>query len=223
MSWTLYRHYKGRDYLRLGVAVHSEDTSQLVVYRCLYGDPPSGNWVRPQAMFEGRLDDGGERFAPIARVRVVQPEDNATVLRFGYDAWSEGRTLDEFVASYEQSLNHQRGTRYLLEDLNGTPLSSLNTLRFRQGLVGIASVATTPEHRGRGHASRLVRAVMELMRSQQESVRFLLFSEVKSAFYERNGFRQLTAEYQRFLPSVAMITGDASLSAEEAVFLEKYF
>ncbi|MFY8229788.1 MAG: DUF1653 domain-containing protein, partial [Opitutales bacterium] len=25
MSWTLYRHYKGNHYLRLGVAAHSED------------------------------------------------------------------------------------------------------------------------------------------------------------------------------------------------------
>lgn len=45
----LYRHYKGKDYQVLGVAKHSEDESQLVVYRPLYG---AGElWVRPLDMF----------------------------------------------------------------------------------------------------------------------------------------------------------------------------
>ncbi len=45
-----YRHYKGRDYQVLGLALHSETREQLVVYRCLYGN--FDLWVRPLAMFE---------------------------------------------------------------------------------------------------------------------------------------------------------------------------
>lgn len=44
-----YRHYKGNDYDVIGVARHSEDESELVVYRPLYG--AQGLWVRPLAMF----------------------------------------------------------------------------------------------------------------------------------------------------------------------------
>lgn len=44
-----YRHYKGNDYQVLGVAKHSEDESELVVYQPLYGN--SGLWVRPLSMF----------------------------------------------------------------------------------------------------------------------------------------------------------------------------
>ncbi|GAB2685974.1 DUF1653 domain-containing protein [Aliiglaciecola aliphaticivorans] len=44
-----YRHYKGNDYDVIGVAKHSEDESELVVYRPLYGD--GGLWVRPLEMF----------------------------------------------------------------------------------------------------------------------------------------------------------------------------
>ncbi|MDP5032563.1 MAG: DUF1653 domain-containing protein [Paraglaciecola sp.] len=52
-----YRHYKGNDYEVLGVAQHSEDKSELVVYRPLYGD--QGLWVRPLSMFtESVLLDG---------------------------------------------------------------------------------------------------------------------------------------------------------------------
>ena len=62
-----YRHYKGNDYMVIGVARHSEDESQLVVYRPLYGE---GNlWVRPLAMFTEMVNVNGQsvqRFAYVA-------------------------------------------------------------------------------------------------------------------------------------------------------------
>lgn len=60
----IYRHYKGKDYLVLGTAHHSETREPLVVYRCLYGD--YSLWVRPLAMFtENVMINGVEqpRFA----------------------------------------------------------------------------------------------------------------------------------------------------------------
>ena len=33
-----YRHYKGKEYVVLGVASHSETLEKLVVYRADYGD-----------------------------------------------------------------------------------------------------------------------------------------------------------------------------------------
>lgn len=44
-----YRHYKGKDYVVVGVARHSETDEELVVYRQDYGD--KGLWVRPKRMF----------------------------------------------------------------------------------------------------------------------------------------------------------------------------
>jgi GNAT superfamily N-acetyltransferase len=146
-----------------------------------------------------------------------------TVLAFGYDEWSNGSSVDDFRASYERDRNHLRGTRYLLEDASGQSVSALNVLRFRESLIGLASVATSPDQRGKGYASRLLRAVMELHRFAQPDARFLLFSEVKPTIYERHGFRVLPAEHQRFPKSLAMATGDTPLSATEAEFLKAYF
>lgn len=44
-----YRHYKGNEYEVIGVAKHSEDETQLVVYRPLYkqSNGEKGLWVRP--------------------------------------------------------------------------------------------------------------------------------------------------------------------------------
>lgn len=45
----IYQHYKGQQYRVLGIAQHSENEQQLVVYQALYG--AFGLWVRPLSMF----------------------------------------------------------------------------------------------------------------------------------------------------------------------------
>lgn len=52
-----YRHYKGRDYVVLGVARHSETEEPLVVYRQDYGSRDL--WVRPEAMFLEQVEIDG--------------------------------------------------------------------------------------------------------------------------------------------------------------------
>ena len=58
-----YVHYKGKEYVVLGVARHSETDEELVVYRPDYGDRTL--WVRPKAMFLETVEVAGrtvERF-----------------------------------------------------------------------------------------------------------------------------------------------------------------
>ena len=58
-----YRHFKGNEYLLIGVASHSETTEPMVVYKALYGD--GGLWVRPASMWDEwveRDDYRGPRF-----------------------------------------------------------------------------------------------------------------------------------------------------------------
>jgi hypothetical protein len=64
-----YRHYKGREYVVLGVARHSETGEELVVYRPDYGD--RGLWVRPLAMFIEHVEVDGRR---VKRFRYLGPE-----------------------------------------------------------------------------------------------------------------------------------------------------
>jgi len=54
-----YRHYKGKDYELIGMALHSETLEPMVVYRPLYATPdiPEGTlWVRPASMFLEMVD-----------------------------------------------------------------------------------------------------------------------------------------------------------------------
>jgi hypothetical protein len=66
-----YRHYKGKEYELLAMALHSETLENMVVYKPLYETPdvPSGTlWVRPAAMFLEMVEtaDGKvQRFTPL--------------------------------------------------------------------------------------------------------------------------------------------------------------
>lgn len=61
-----YRHYKGPEYIVLGVARHSETEEELVVYRQDYGE--RGLWVRPAAMFAETVEIAGRHVARFAYV-----------------------------------------------------------------------------------------------------------------------------------------------------------
>ena len=53
-----YRHFKGKEYLVLHIAKHSETLEELVVYQALYGE--EGIWVRPPDMFLEEVEVDGK-------------------------------------------------------------------------------------------------------------------------------------------------------------------
>ena len=61
-----YRHFKGNEYLVIGVAKHSETLEEMVVYRALYGD--GGLWVRPSSMWDETIERDGKRFKRFAYI-----------------------------------------------------------------------------------------------------------------------------------------------------------
>ncbi len=52
-----YRHFKGGEYLLIGVAKHSETLEPMVVYQALYGE--KGLWVRPASMWTQTVEREG--------------------------------------------------------------------------------------------------------------------------------------------------------------------
>jgi hypothetical protein len=52
-----YRHFKGKEYLVLHIARHSETLEELVVYQALYGE--KSIWVRPLDMFLEQVEVNG--------------------------------------------------------------------------------------------------------------------------------------------------------------------
>ncbi len=54
-----YRHYKGKEYEVIGVALHSETLEEMVVYRALYENELSQLWSRPIRLFLGTVEVDG--------------------------------------------------------------------------------------------------------------------------------------------------------------------
>lgn len=52
-----YRHFKGKEYMLIGVASHSETLEPMVIYKALYGE--GRLWVRPAAMWTETVDRDG--------------------------------------------------------------------------------------------------------------------------------------------------------------------
>jgi GNAT superfamily N-acetyltransferase len=219
----VYRHYKGVHYVRLISALHSEDLGQYEVYRTLYDNPKSRVWVRPTQMFQGLTDDGEARFSLVGAVGRAFPEDEAELAAFGYNSCGNGVTLAAFLAADLSDPDTRRGERWFMQDAAGEKVSVLNVLRLARGVVGIASVETSPARRGQGFASLLVRTVMELLRIEDPAVRFLLFAQGRPQMYERLGFHSLPEGDQHFKPALAMATGDAPLTALERDIMRVYF
>ena len=63
-----YQHYKGKFYEVIGIARHSENLEEFVVYKALYDDMKYGKnamWIRPKKMFLEKIKANGkevERF-----------------------------------------------------------------------------------------------------------------------------------------------------------------
>ncbi len=53
-----YRHFKGKEYLVLHIAKHSETLETMVVYQALYGE--FGIWVRPASMWNETVEHDGK-------------------------------------------------------------------------------------------------------------------------------------------------------------------
>jgi len=169
-------------------------------------------------------DTGGiSRFTLLGRVRRACPEDMNEILTFGYDTWGEGKDLETFFGDYRRGGDAFRDTWFIFERPDGVSCAKLKTIRFSKTVAGFASISTTPSERGKGYASLLTQAVMEILSLEIAEPRFLLFSEVSPAIYERLGFQVLPDELQLFKPSLAMATGALPLCSKEEEFFKVYF
>lgn len=57
----VYRHFKGKTYLILGIAKHSETLEDLVVYIPQYENETAAIWVRPIESFCGSVEIDGKK------------------------------------------------------------------------------------------------------------------------------------------------------------------
>ncbi len=126
--------------------------------------------------------------------RVARADELDAVYLMGCDAWGDGASTDAYLEACRASPKYAAGTWFVLVR-DGAPVASLLLHRDGFGLadrhVGIGSVATVREHRGRGYGSALVRGVVDDLRRDGGTRAVWLFADIDPAFYARLGFERV--------------------------------
>ncbi|MCC4856758.1 GNAT family N-acetyltransferase [Vibrio lentus] len=109
----------------------------------------------------------------------------------GFDVWGSQLSVDEYLASCYNSGKYQNGTWYVLIEQEQI-VSSLIVYQREFGLLegsrGLGSIATPPELRGKGYASKLINLVKDELFQDQNSKALFLHSDIDKKFYRRLGF-----------------------------------
>jgi GNAT superfamily N-acetyltransferase len=140
----------------------------------------------------------------VPRLADARSDHIDAILRESYALWGAGLGYDAYRAFWNDISDTPWAKRHLrycvwLDD-DGSLLSSLKLYRPRMrllgtvgGVAGIGAVFTPQSRRCCGHASALIRAVLDEARSRGD-IAALLFSDVGARFYSGLGFRELPAE-----------------------------
>ena len=125
-------------------------------------------------------------------IRTAAASDLDAIYRMGYDAWGDGRTLEDYLAACRASKKYAAGVWWVHPQDDGMLASALLTheipLPTGAPAIGLGSIATAPDMRGQGHASRLIREVLSRHEHAAGTEVFFLFSDIAPKFYERFGF-----------------------------------
>jgi GNAT superfamily N-acetyltransferase len=126
--------------------------------------------------------------------------------------WGQRLTVPQFLQREARLRAHPWArdamTTWLWRVESGEVLSSCESYRMSSLLdgapgetFGVAGVFTEPSLRGRGHAGRMMQALVSRWRdSEPRAHAAILFSDVGPALYERAGFRAVPAQDRVFLP-----------------------
>lgn len=138
-------------------------------------------------------------------------EDKRARDRLAHGAWGEQLDVDGYLTREARLCAHPWAraamTSWLWRGDDGAVLSSCETYRMVSAVDGmrgeswaVASVFTEPELRGRGHARRMMDALVARAR-QHSAQASILFSDVGAPIYEASGYRARPAEDLLFPPA----------------------
>ena len=152
------------------------------------------------------------------RLRAATEAEKAARDVLTHEAWGSGLTVEQFVAR-EQVLRAHRWCRevmrtWLWVDDADRVLASCETfqLESRVGAAegaswSVASVFTERALRGRGHAGRMMKALVAHLGAEPRAQASVLYSEVGAELYRRAGYFEVPAFDLLLAPSSASAAG----------------
>jgi GNAT superfamily N-acetyltransferase len=135
---------------------------------------------------------------------VARSDQVESIYRESHALWGGGLSFPDYVAFWNElsatAWAVRNLTHYVWLDERERVLSSAKVYRPRARLLGrerraciIGAVFTPVAHRGQGHASALMQAVLDRARDDGDGPA-ILFSDIGTSYYASLGFRELPAE-----------------------------
>jgi predicted acetyltransferase len=155
-------------------------------------------------------------------VRKAKAEEYDQIYLMGYDTWSDGMSVEDYLSVCRSSSKYQSGEWYVLVNENEI-LSSLITYNLAENQFGIGSIACPPFYRRKGFASRLIIAVLKELDFKYEYPTYFLYADINPEFYTKFGFTVIEPALQKNAPSICMVKpGKVLLELNEQI-IPKYF
>lgn len=138
--------------------------------------------------------------------RPARPEDLDAVYSMGFDVWGNGLVFEDYLTECRNSKKYRQGRWFVMENAELGLCASLTVYELGDRTLGIGSIATRPDLRGRGFASALLTKALSRL-DREGASRIFLYSDIAHTFYERFGFQALDRKHQSPPGSVCMVRG----------------
>lgn len=95
-------------------------------------------------------------------LRLAEPDELDIVYLMGFDVWGDGLSLDEYLSCCRSNGKYSKGTWYVLvekEQVVSALIVYSGTFGLQKGCFGLGSIATHPQLRHKGYASKLIHLV----------------------------------------------------------------
>lgn len=159
------------------------------------------DWLCPAPAFPAQSRDG-------LTLRSAAMSEMEAVYLMGKDAWGEGCAEAEYLRLCRESRKCRRGRWHVLTTADGGLLCAAIAYRLPplagRLTLGLGSLATVPEARGRGYASLALNGLLAGYRRHCRAEVFLLFADIEWRFYQRLGFMPLPQSLQAHGKAVGM-------------------
>ncbi len=137
------------------------------------------------------------------RTRKSLPNEMDQIFLMGKDIWALG-SEEDYLKTCHASTKYKEGTWYVLSD-GDQILSSLVVYTFSKDCFGLGSIATVPNYRKMGLASRLIKDVLADIETESPEAMIFLYSDIDPAFYEKFQFVKLPQNAQKYKTTTCML------------------
>ena len=100
------------------------------------------------------------------KIRDAKGSDFDTVFMMGFDIWSEGSPIENYLKSCYESPKYKKGQFKVLES-GDKLLSSLILYQLSESSYGIGSIATPIEFRKQGYGSKITLEIAEQLEKKK--------------------------------------------------------